>query len=265
MFYPAQRTRLSGDLDKMLSASAGAAPLEGDLIAMIVPHAGYQYSGTTAAAAYALLRGRQFDTVVIVSPSHREYFDGISVYGGPGYLTPLGALAVDEPLREALIKGERTIGASSRGHGVEHAVEVQLPFLQKVCGTVAIVPIVMGNQTRDHSFLLGRKLASVLAGRNSLLLASSDLSHYHRYQEAEALDAVFIEDVRTFDAERLMDDLEMEITEACGGGPAVAVMTAAKLLGADTARILHHCNSGDVTGDRSQVVGYLSAAFLRTH
>jgi AmmeMemoRadiSam system protein B len=264
MFYPAERERLSRDLDRMLDASAGDA-LEGELVAMIVPHAGYQYSGATAAAAYALLRGRQFDAAVIVSPSHREYFDSISVFSGAGYLTPLGSLCVDESLRAALLKGERAIGASTRGHGSEHAVEVQLPFLQRACGVISILPVVMGDQRRENCFLLGKKLASILAGRKTLLLASSDLSHYHSYPEAEALDRVFIDDVRTFDADRLMDHLEGEATEACGGGPAVAVMVAARLLGADTARILHHCNSGDITGDRAQVVGYLSAAFTRVH
>jgi predicted class III extradiol MEMO1 family dioxygenase len=231
MFYPAQRSKLSQDLEQMLN-HVNVTETQGNLMALIVPHAGYEYSGTTAAHAYSLLKHHSVDSVVIVAPSHREYFDGISVYNGSGYLTPLGEMRVDVALRSALLNDDTIITSSEKGHGSEHAIEVHLPFLH---------------------------------GKNMLLIASSDLSHYHTYHEAEQLDQIFIDDVKAFNEEQLMKSLEEETTEACGGGPTIAVMTAAKLLGANQVNILHHCNSGDVTGDHSQVVGYLSAALFRTN
>jgi AmmeMemoRadiSam system protein B len=229
---------------------------------MILPHAGYAYSGPAASLGYVLLAGKVFDRVVIVSPSHREYFDGISVFDGDGYRTPLGDLLVDHEARKELVADDPLIGASRLGHRQEHAIEVHLPFLRKVLGDVRIVPIVMGEQKRDYCLHLGTRLAEVFTGTNTLFIASSDLSHYHPYQEAESLDSVTIGDVERFDYEMLLSDLEAERTEACGGGPMAAVLAATRQLGANRAEILCHCNSGDVTGDRTSVVGYLSSVLL---
>ncbi len=264
MFYTGHATALEREVDELLSR-ARAATVPGTPVALIVPHAGYVYSGATAARAYALLRTKMFETVVIVSPSHREYFNGVSVYNGAAYRTPLGEMTVDADLRDHLLEKETLIEASVRGHGAEHAVEVQLPFLQKTLGDAKILPIVMGDQRREYCYHLGKRLAEVLSGRRVLLVASSDLSHYHPYDEAVSLDTIVIEDLRAFDPDRLMEDLESDRTEACGGGPAVAVLLAARALGADRVEVLYRCNSGDVTGDRDAVVGYVSAAAVRTH
>ncbi|HMD13062.1 MAG TPA: AmmeMemoRadiSam system protein B, partial [Bacteroidota bacterium] len=145
------------------------------------------------------------------------------------------------------------------------AVEVQLPFLQNVLPPFRFLPIVMGDQRKEYCVHLGKKLARILAGKHSLLIASTDLSHYHTYQQAKNLDHVFIHDVEIFDCEQLINHLDNETTEACGGGAAVAIMTAAKLLGANRIQTLNHCNSGDITGDHKRVVGYLSAAIVRTN
>ena len=240
-------------------------PIKGTIVALIAPHAGYQYSGATAANGYKLLKERVFDSVVIVSPSHREYFDGISIYNGSAYNTPLGNLLIDERLREELVEGDTIIEVSHRGHRQEHAVEVQLPFIQKVLGEIKILPIVMGDQRREYCFHLGTKLSKILKEKNALLIASTDLSHYHPYAIAQALDRIIIMDVARFDYEQMMQDLEMERAEACGGGPTVAVLIAALKLGANRVEVLHHCNSGDITGDHSSVVGYMSAAVLRAN
>ncbi len=206
-----------------------------------------------------MLVGNTFRTVVIISPSHREYFDGISVYSGDAYRTPLGDVEVDKELRQAVLQGQGSIVVSQFGHREEHAVEVQIPFLQEVLLSFKILPMVMGDQRREYCHLLGERLGEVLKAGDNLLVASTDLSHYYHYDVCRKLDSVFIDSVVNFDVEKLMRDLESERTEACGGGPAVAAMIAAKNLGATKSEVLHHCNSGDVTGNKSQVVGYLSA------
>jgi len=262
MFYPSDTAVLRKEVDHLLSR-VQAKKIEGDLRGLISPHAGYVYSGFTAANGYKLLEGKQVETVVIISPSHREYFKGISVYPGSAYRTPLGVLEVDDKLRSELIQDGGVIVSSTLGHREEHAIEVQLPFLQRVLKDFKILPIVMGDQRHDYCTLLAERLGAVLAGRQAFLVASSDLSHYYPYEIACKLDRIVIDEVEEFDPVGLSRDLETRRAEACGGGPMVAMLLAAKKLGADATEILHYCNSGDVTGDREGVVGYLSAAVLR--
>ena len=260
MFYPERPSELRREIAALLKASPRATSAR-TLVALVAPHAGYQYSGRTAAAAYRLLEGRSIGTVVIVSPSHREAFGGISVFDGTAYRTPLGDLMIDARLRSALLKGDPEISACALGHHREHAIEVQLPFLQSTLGnSPMILPIVMGDQRRSSCVHLGERLAEILEGTDSIMIASTDLSHYHPYQEAEAMDQAAIGAIARYDVEGLLDDLEQERVEACGGGPTAAVLFAARRLGARHVEILHHSNSGDATGDRSSVVGYLSAA-----
>jgi AmmeMemoRadiSam system protein B len=232
-------------------------------VGVIVPHAGYAYSGPTAACAYAWLAGRNFETVVIVSPSHQEYFRGVSVFPGEAYETPLGKVPIHGSLRDALMEDGSLVQCSVAGHGKEHAIEVQLPFLQVVLGEFSMIPLVMGDQNRETCFSLGKLLASTIAGREVLLVASTDLSHYHEAEEAEVLDTRGRQRIEAMDAELLMQDLDAGRTEACGGGPTVAVMAALSSLGVPSMQIVHHCNSGDVTGERRVVVGYCSAVAWR--
>ncbi|MGA9120218.1 MAG: AmmeMemoRadiSam system protein B [Bacteroidota bacterium] len=257
MFYPAEPAVLR----QMVSGMLGTAPLSfGDKPAgLIVPHAGYMYSGPTAGAAYGVLRSHHYDVVVIVAPSHREAFRGVSVYSGGAYETPLGQIAVAGPLRSKLLEASPVVRESESGHREEHALEVQLPFLQVVIGEFHLLPLVMGDQTRETCLALGEALADIARGLNVLLVASTDLSHYYPAETAEQIDRVSIDDIRSFDPGRLMDDLECQRAEACGGGPAVAVMTALRALGAVRMEISAHATSGDVTGDRRSVVGYCSA------
>ncbi|MCZ6776731.1 MAG: AmmeMemoRadiSam system protein B [Ignavibacteria bacterium] len=257
-FYSADADELRRDI-KALLEKVERKSVGGRIHGIISPHAGYMYSGFTAANGFALLQGSTYSSVVIVSPSHREYFDGISVFPGDGYETPLGEVTLNSPLREQLLSECSLVQASPAGHGEEHAVEVELPFLQEVLPEFSFLPIVIGDQKREYCFELGKALASILKDKNALLVASTDLSHYHSSKIANELDSVMIEDVRIFDYERLMSDLEKGKTEACGGGPTVAVMAALSHLGVDKMEILHHCNSGDITGDNNSVVGYLSA------
>lgn len=259
LFYPGDQSELSSTIAALLD-SVQQTPGKGVVRGLISPHAGYMFSGYTAAHGYKRLRNAAYDTVVIVSPSHREYFNGISVYPGDAYATPLGVVSIDAGLRAELCKQLPLIHLSHQGHGEEHAVEVQLPFLQTVLKDFSFLPVVIGDQARFYCEELGHALARVLKGRNALLIASTDLSHYHPYNAAVKLDSVFIEDVRRMSPESLMEDLESGKTEGCGGGPTVAALIALRMLGVVDMEILHHCNSGDVTGDHSGVVGYLSAA-----
>lgn len=258
MFYSGNRATLDREVGMLLD-SAPVHPVAGRIVALIAPHAGYMYSGRTAAYGYRLLRGTHVPDVVIVAPSHHEYFDGISVYPGAAYTTPLGTVPVNTTLRTELLAACPLVQAALAGHGPEHAVEVQLPFLQKVLGTMRILPLVVGNQSRRNCFGLGEALGLILQGTETVLVASTDLSHFHPAQVAEQIDRVVAGDLEQFDPEQLMDDIEAGHVEACGGGPTVAVLVAARKLGARSVHVLHRTHSGAVTGDNKSVVGYLAA------
>jgi len=260
MFYPGDPEELSAALRDLLGRSTPGTPA--GIRGVIAPHAGYAYSGMTAGRAYGRLGGGHYDTVVVIAPSHREYFEGVSVYPGRAYSTPLGTIPVDAVLREQLLAAAPFVRASAAGHGAEHAVEVHLPFLQAALGEFTLLPLVIGHQTPETCFGLGRALEAVLAGRGALIVASTDLSHFHDDGEARALDSVVLDDVGRFDPRALMAHLEDGSAEACGGGPAVAALSALKSLGATHVDVTGYATSGDVTGDRRSVVGYMSAVAL---
>ncbi len=257
VFYPGDPGELARLIAGMMHANKGEgdSPVRG----IIAPHAGYPYSGPTAALAYEKLTKGAYNVAVIVAPSHREFFEGVSVFDGDAYATPLGSVPVDADLRTALCSAAPFVRASLKGHGPEHAVEVHVPFLQSVLGDFSILPLVIGHQTPETCYALGEALGTVLRGRNALLVASTDLSHFHADREAREIDSVVIGDVNAFDPRALMSHIADGTAEACGGGPAVAVMTALKILGASRLEVAGYATSGDVTGDRSRVVGYMSA------
>ena len=257
-FYPDDPAKLRRQIAELMDR-VPQVQMKGRVKGIITPHAGYLYSGFTAAHAFAALRGEKFETVVVVSPSHFEFFPGVSVYPGEAYATPLGMVEINKTLRNRIVGEAAFIISSETGHGTEHALEVQLPFLQEVLPPFTLLPIVIGNQSREICFKVGEVLGKLLKDENALLVASTDLSHYYASDIATKFDMVMLDDVADFDYEKLMTDLEERNTEACGGGPAVAVMSALKHLGVKNIEVLHHSNSGDVTGDYSSVVGYLSA------
>lgn len=243
----------------------------GEIVGLVSPHAGYVYSGPVAAYAYRQLEGSSYDVVVVIAPSHTEAFPFASVYTRGGYLTPLGLLPVDATLAKAITANRKWVKASDRGHRQEnlgrqeHSLEIQLPFLQLTLGNFKLVPIVMGDQSEEIVHELAQTLAESLKGKKALLVASSDLSHYHPYDVANRIDSGLVKWVEAYQPDSLLKDLNQQKVEACGGGPICAVMEASRLLGADKSRILKHANSGDVpTGDRRGVVGYLAAAFYKS-
>jgi AmmeMemoRadiSam system protein B/AmmeMemoRadiSam system protein A len=267
-FYPGDPVVLTKQLTGFFK-NATKQSIPGKIIALTVPHAGYIYSGQVAAYAFKLLEGLSFETVVVISPSHVAYFQGASIYNGGAYETPLGTIPVDTTIAGKIADLGERIFLSDKGHGFvgtrgEHALEVELPFLQTVLGKFKLVAIVIGDQDYATCEELGQALAKALQGKSALIVASSDLSHYHPYQEAVRLDSIVIDHVNSFDPEGLFTDLSSGVCEACGGSPIVATMIAAKGLGADKAKVLKYANSGDVTGDRSGVVGYMASVMYNS-
>ena len=259
-WYPGDPAAIAAEVDEYL-ARVPHSPPPGRLVALISPHAGLRYSGPVAAHAYSLLRGRSGLTAVLVGPSHRMAFDGVAVATRGAFETPLGRVPIDEEIAGRLVAHGGKIVDEMRPHREEHSLEMQLPFLQHIVPAVRIVPVLMGSQERGEAEMLARALVGALEGSDALLIASSDLSHYHPAPEANALDTKVVEDVRRLDPEGLMDRLERFHGHACGGGPMVAVMKAARDRGANRATILEYGDSGDVAeGDKSHVVGYLAAA-----
>lgn len=261
-WYPGTRTQITAEIGACLS---GVEPVElpGRLVALISPHAGLRYSGPVAAYGYAHLRDTPQLSVVLVGPSHRSVFDGVAVYANGSFETPVGSVPVDDRLASALVAEDPSIRDLPHPHRDEHSLEMQLPFLQCLVPELRIVPALMGGQSREEVEVLARALAKAVASVRSpvLLVASSDLSHYHPAREANRLDALVVADVRRFEPDALMDRLETSGEHACGGGPMVSVMKAARLLGADRSLILRYGDSGDAgEHDKSRVVGYLSAA-----
>jgi AmmeMemoRadiSam system protein B len=260
-WYPGTAAAIAGEVDGYLEAAAPSVP-PGRLVALVSPHAGLRYSGPVAAYGYSLLRGRDALTAVLVGPSHRAAFEGIALHASGAWDTPLGRAPIDEEIGQALLAAEPSIFDDPGLHREEHSLEMQMPFLQRVVPDLRIVPLLMGTQSRAEVVALAAALASVLATRKALVVASSDLSHYEPAPIANRLDAAVVEDVGGFADEALMQRLETRRNVACGGGPVVAVMKAARALGADHAAVLHYGDSGDVgEHDKSHVVGYLSAAF----
>ena len=261
LFYEDSPDLLRKNIDEYLE-HARVPKLKGTVRALVSPHAGYVYSGFAAAHAYKMIKEINYDCVIIVGPSHREYFNGISIYPGDAYETPLGTIPINKEIREALVEEKNAIVASDEGHRSEHSIEVQLPFLQCVLGDFSFVPVVMGDQRRQLCNELTEAIVRVGTNRNILFVASSDLSHYHPYDEAVEIDNGVISELEKFNSETFITKIEEHSFEACGGGPIATVMNAARRLGANKAEILYYCNSGDITGDRGGVVGYLAAAFV---
>ncbi len=259
-WYPGTAAAVVSEVERYLAA-AGSVRTPGRLVALISPHAGLRYSGPVAAYGYSLLRDRAPTTVVLVGPSHRALFEGVAVWAKGAFETPLGRVLIDEDLAEALLREDPVLQDLPAVHRDEHSLEMQLPFLQHLVPGVRLVPLLMGTQSRDEVEALAGALRRALAGKDALLVASSDLSHYHPAAVAHQLDAVVSACVERLDAEGLMRKLETSRGHACGGGPMVAVMKAARALGAERATLLRYATSGDVgERDTSRVVGYLSAA-----
>ena len=256
-WYPGRAAQLTRTLDDFLN-KVPTAPVRGRLIGLIAPHAGYIYSGQTAAYAYKQLQGLHFDIVAVISPVHRpNYAAPVIVNDCAYYATRLGQVELEQGVIDTL--GDR-ITISRVSQDDEHSLEIQLPFLQHLLGDFKLLPVMQREQSLSTCEVLSEILVPLLQGKRALLVASTDLSHFHDYDTAVELDMLAGQAIEEYDPLGLGKALGQGKTEACGGGPVITVMLAARRLGANRAQILHYENSGDVTGDWSRVVGYLAAA-----
>lgn len=262
-FYPDKPRELSQMIDTFLNLANPKAP-EGNIFALISPHAGYEFSGSTAAFGYKLLKDKPYKTVIVIGPSHRYGFSAVSVYPEGIFRTPLGDLEIDSGLTQKLLNKESDILFEPRAFAQEHSVEVQLPFLQTVLSSFKIVPIVMG----DCRFSTCQKLANLLKQaigdrQDILVVASTDMYHGYDYQEAEVIDNLTMSYLNNMDAEGLYNGLREGKLELCGGLGVVSTLLLAKELGHHKLNVLKYTNSALVTGKKVKgiwTVGYVSAA-----
>jgi MEMO1 family protein len=262
-WYPGSAGALRREVEAHLQ-NAGEWP-GGSIRGVIAPHAGMMFSGPVGAYAYKAAATQEYDVAVLVGPSHFVAFDGVALYPDGAFETPLGNLTIDD-------RGARAVAASAivrslpQAHQREHSLEMQLPFLCHLFPDVPIVPLLIGHQTRETIVTLGEALATAFRDRRALLVASTDLSHYFDARTAQELDGRVQDLVGAFDPEGLLQRFEEYPAHergryvACGGGAAIAVMLAARRLGATGARLLKYAHSGEVSGDYDGVVGYLAAA-----
>jgi AmmeMemoRadiSam system protein B len=244
-FYPADARELETDVDSFLEvAVASDEPLPK---ALIVPHAGYIYSGVTAGAAYARLKRSRgaVERVVLLGPAHRVWVDGIAVSSADGFVTPLGVVPVDDAYRRRALAFP-FVQIGDRAHAAEHALEVQLPFLQRLLGEFAVLPLVVGDAGTDD---VAQVIDALWGGNETLIVVSSDLSHHHDYDTARRLDARTAAAIVAGDVDSIRDD------DACGARPVRGLLEAARHRGLG-ARLVDLRNSGDTAGDRESVVGY---------
>ncbi|HRZ87081.1 MAG TPA: AmmeMemoRadiSam system protein B [bacterium] len=265
-FYPYDAERLSKMIDGYLQ-DAGQVDVKGDIVGIVAPHAGYQYSGPVAAYAYKALAGRKYDTVVIIGVNHRmEGFRDISIYKEGLFKMPFGNVPVDAEYAQGIMSEQpKKFVYEPDAHAEEHSVEVQIPFLQKVlAGDFKIVPIVMG----DYSTPVIQKLAEAIIkhadGKKVLVVASSDLSHDKGYDTACTMDRQAIEAAAALDIAGVVANESSGKTEMCGYGPVLTLMCIAKEKGLPGGKILKYANSGDTTGDKyGRIVGYGAVVFSK--
>ena len=257
MFYPSNSIELKNQINAFLDSVTIDEQIN-QVGGIISPHAGYIYSGKTAAYAYKTIIDKSYKYVIVISPSHREYFTGVSIYSGDAYNTPLGKIPVNKELRESLISKSELVFSGIEGHRAEHALEVQLPFLQCVLEDFELIPMVIGDQSKKIVYELAELLSDFI-NDDILLIASSDLSHFYTKDHASTIDSRIVNHINNFEFESLQNDLDLRKCEACGGGGIVAILKALKMRSFSNSKVLSHTDSGDITGDESEVVGYLSA------
>ncbi|MDP3730634.1 MAG: AmmeMemoRadiSam system protein B [Candidatus Omnitrophota bacterium] len=274
-WYPASKTQLESQLKSYLDA-AKTEEIDGKILAIIVPHAGYDYSGPVAAYGYKAVENTGIKTVIILGFSHRKYLDGVSVYGGDSWRTPLGEVAVDTAIAGKIISSNPRFRFQKELFEEENSVEMQVPFVQMALGekgTVPfgdsplfpkIVPIAFGSRNYSDAQALAKVIADLIKDRSDCLIAAStDLSHYHSYQEANSIDNHTIQLLDKLNAKELYEEAKMGVCEICGMMPVVTSLLVAETLGYGKIKTLKYANSGDITGDKAKVVGYVSAVIYK--
>jgi hypothetical protein len=267
-WYPGQSAALAASVDAHLRSAKVDSP-PGEVVGVVAPHAGHVYSGGVAAYAFQAVRGAPLETVAILCPSHYHDDGPLLTSAHDAYLTPLGEVPVD---REAVKRLRAELAAALNEpealveirHDHEHAIEIELPFLQRVLDKAfGLVPVMLRDQSQRVARALGQALAGVLGGRRALIVGSSDLSHYYPQDVAQRLDAEMLKQIDAFDPAGVLAAEAEGRGFACGHGAIAATLWAARDLGADHARVVKYATSGDVSGDYAQVVGYGAALIWR--
>jgi len=261
-FYPGDAGQLRSMIEGFLAKANPELPA-GHVLGYIAPHAGYVYSGPVAAYTYKAIQQSGAKRFVIMAPSHHYYLDGVSVLDQDYYETPLGRVKIDRASVKKLIGGRPWIKYEPTLFSQEHSLEVQLPFLQVAVGPdLQIIPIVIGTPLLDYAQKLAAILNEVFGQDDLVYIASSDMSHYFTYDEAQHMDQLALSRVLALDEHRLEDDMENKRAQFCGAGPVFTLMSLFKLKGGSTVKVLDYRNSGDTAGDKSRVVGYSAVAFV---
>ncbi len=271
-WYPGDAARLARSVDRYMDEAA-LPELPGQVVAVMAPHAGHLYSGPVAGYAFAALRGLSPDVVVVVSPMHHPYYEPLLTTAHQAYTTPLGDIPVQQDALQELqgyLLEQLGIGITPVANDMEHSLEIELPFLQRALSKpFSLIPLMLRDQSSRLARGLGQALARLisrgpaLAGKSTVLVASTDLSHFFPQSVANVLDAELLKQVSAFDPQGVLRVEDEEKGFACGCGALAAVLWAAKDLGADRTLVLRHATSGDVTGDYDRVVGYGAAVITR--
>jgi len=259
-WYPAGSAEASGMIDAFFSRVAESKP-DGELLALIVPHAGWEFSGGVAAYGYKLLEGEKFDTIVLIGQSHRPDYQGISVGNFDSFDTPLGPIPADRDLIHKLLNYDKSFIFAPQAHRKENSTEVQLPFIKRVAGDAKLVEIVIGIPSQENLQLLVKALDELTRGKKVLFIASSDMSHYYTYDEAVIMDQTALAAVEGNDMALLSGLISSGKSEFCGLSAVLSVIMLANERGSNRVKVLAYANTGDVTGDRSRVVGYSAVGF----
>jgi len=237
-----------------------------NIVGLVVPHAGYMASGPVAAHAYySLAKDGKPDVIVIFGPNHTGRGSALSIMNEGAWRTPLGDVEIDTETADRILQASRIVDVDDRAHAYEHSIELQLPFLQYLYGSdFKFVPVCFMMQDLQSSREIGKAAAKALKGKNALVIASTDMTHYEPQERAEKKDKMAIDAALKMDETQYYHTVEAYGISTCGYGPTIAAITAAKELGAKKAQLLCYKTSGDVLGDRSAVVGYAAIAFTKS-
>jgi len=253
-FYPASEVKLKSELNLLIKKN----PFKKDALFCLMPHAGYMYSGRVAGEVISKVKIKK--DIVILGPNHTGYGEPFSVMASGKWHTPLGDVLINSRLAESLIKNEPLLSEDYEAHRFEHSIEVEIPFLQYLRPDIRIVPIVLADGDIDTLESIGLSLARTLKAnfleKDTLIIASSDMTHYESAESAKKKDMIALDDIVKMDERKLFRDIKGLEISMCGWAPVVAGTVAAKTLGAKQAEVVIYQTSGDITGDYNSVVGY---------
>lgn len=270
-FYSGDSDLLTKDIERCFLNNYGPKRIpiihrqqerKGNVVGLVAPHAGYTYSGPVAAHAYNRLADDGLpETVVILGPNHHGLGEAAAVASSTNWLTPLGTVHIDTEVADAILSSSKFAQEDDEAHHKEHSIEVQIPFLQYIGGhRIKVVPISIAHLTLNDAIALandvGTAIASALAGKNALIIASTDFSHYVTQDAAESNDTMAIDKILAMDAEGLLQVVDANSISMCGSTATATAIVACLALGATKAKKLAYFTSGDIAGDHKQVVGY---------